>query len=81
MRYPEIWRQRIAVGEATIDQAYKWLCGYNMDPIMAWDALQPGAIARERRTALHVVANARAYLASYVRLCWRFLKIHGARGG
>ncbi len=39
MLYPEIWRQRIATGEATIKEAFNWLCSYGMNPSMAWGAL------------------------------------------
>jgi hypothetical protein len=39
MTYIEIWRQRIAGGTATIQEAFEWLCGHGMNPIFAWERL------------------------------------------
>ena len=39
MSYVEILKKRIADGEITMQQAFEWLCEYEMDPIKAWDGL------------------------------------------
>jgi|TARA_R110000824_G_scaffold79241_2_gene199698 hypothetical protein len=39
MTYIEIWRERIAAGEATQQQATVWLLAHGMNPIKIWMAL------------------------------------------
>jgi len=39
MTYVEIWRERIATGNATIFEAYNWLVDHGMNELKAWDAL------------------------------------------
>ncbi len=39
MTYVEIWKDRIAKGEATIEEAYAWLTRNFMDDFVAWDLL------------------------------------------
>jgi len=42
MTYLEIWRQRIAENDATIDEAFIWLTNHGMDQYIAWDGLNYG---------------------------------------
>jgi len=39
MTYVEIWRERIAAGEATRQEAYEWLLQYDVNPAKAWEML------------------------------------------
>tara|TARA_R110000765_G_scaffold211103_1_gene316212 strand:- start:327 stop:452 length:126 start_codon:yes stop_codon:yes gene_type:complete len=36
MTYIDVWRERIAAGEATAQEAFDWLCYHDMDEIKAW---------------------------------------------
>ena len=39
MNYVEIWKERIAGGEATHQDAFAWLLSHGMNPVRAWIAL------------------------------------------
>ena len=39
MNYVEIWKERIAGGEATHQDAFAWLLSHGMNPVKAWVAL------------------------------------------
>jgi hypothetical protein len=39
MNYVEIWKERIAGGEATYQEAFDWLLHHGMNPVKAWIAL------------------------------------------
>jgi hypothetical protein len=39
MTYVEIWKERIAAGEATVQAAYEWLLRYGMTPAKAKELL------------------------------------------
>lgn len=39
MDYVGIWRERIAGGEATMQEAFNWLLHHGMNPVKAWIAL------------------------------------------
>ena len=39
MNYVEIWKERIAGGEATYQEAFDWLLHHGMNPVKAWISL------------------------------------------